>query len=147
MRCVVSYPTRSRPRAVGTRVGVRSVCSPASNGTIVANPRRRRVATVGSARHIRMTSSRPRNRNDASVDTYSFGPVVDSDYPIDSYSVLAFERRDRRSLASILDSVSTHHFTTNTLIARYGSQVSIPIRLEWILFPTYSTDVAPIEFS
>jgi hypothetical protein len=59
------------------------LCWPASSGIVVANPKRRRVAVVASARHIRLTSSIPGNRNDVSIDTYSFGLVVDSDNPID----------------------------------------------------------------
>ena len=41
-RCEVSFQAKSKPRAVGTLAGVLFAGWPASNGTIVANPRRRR---------------------------------------------------------------------------------------------------------
>ena len=41
-RCVVSCQAKSKPRAVGTHAAVLFACWPASNETIVANPRRPR---------------------------------------------------------------------------------------------------------
>ncbi len=56
---MVSCQARSKPRATGTRVAVPFVCWPASSGTIVANPKRRRVATVASSRCVGSSSSNP----------------------------------------------------------------------------------------
>ena len=59
MRYVVNCQARSRPRAAGTRAGVLFVCWPASNGTIVANPKHLRVAGVASSRCVGSSSSNP----------------------------------------------------------------------------------------
>ena len=59
MQCVVSCQATSKPRAKGTHVAVPFVCWPASNGTIVANPRRRRGARGGSFRCVDSSSSSP----------------------------------------------------------------------------------------
>ena len=60
MRSVVSYQARSRPRAARTHAGVPFVCWLASNGTIVANPRRQSGAIVVSFRSV--DSSLPAHR-------------------------------------------------------------------------------------
>lgn len=59
MRSAASCRAGYRPRATGTRVAVRFVCRPASNGTIVANPRRRRGTTVTSSRCVGLHFSSP----------------------------------------------------------------------------------------
>ena len=59
MRCVASCQARSRPRAAETRAEVPFVCWPASNGTIAANLKRRRVARVASFRSVGASSSNP----------------------------------------------------------------------------------------
>jgi len=56
---VASYLTNCRPRAAGTRVGVLSAGWPASNETIVANPRHRRGEGVASSRSVGWRSSNP----------------------------------------------------------------------------------------
>ena len=56
---MVSCQATNKPRATGTPVVVPFVCYPASNGTIVANPRRRRDATVASSRCVGWHSSNP----------------------------------------------------------------------------------------
>ena len=58
-RCAVSCQARSRPRATGIRVAVPFAGWPASNGTIVANPRRRRDAVNVSFRSVSWHSSNP----------------------------------------------------------------------------------------
>ena len=64
MRFVASCRARSRPRVAGTPFGVLFAGWPApvgvfQNGTIVANPRRRRVAVVASFRCVDSSSSNP----------------------------------------------------------------------------------------
>ena len=59
MRSVVSFQAKSKPRAVGTHAGVLFVCWLASNGTIVANPRRPRGEAVASSRCVGWRSSTP----------------------------------------------------------------------------------------
>ena len=58
-RSLVNCQTKSRRHAVGTRVGALFACWPASNGTIVANPRRRRGARVVSFHFVGWRSSTP----------------------------------------------------------------------------------------
>jgi hypothetical protein len=59
VRSVVSYQATSKPHAAGTHVAIRSAGWPASNGTVVANPRRRRGAEVASSRCVGWHSSNP----------------------------------------------------------------------------------------
>ena len=56
---MASCQAKSKRRAAGICVGVRSVCWPASNGTIVANPKRRRGAGGASFRCVDSNSSNP----------------------------------------------------------------------------------------
>ena len=58
----MSCQARSKPRAVGTRVAVQFAGWPASNETIVANPRRRRGEAVASSRCVSWHSSNPSPR-------------------------------------------------------------------------------------
>ena len=82
-RSLVICQARNRRRAAGILAGVPFAGWPASNGTIVANPRCRGGAGDVAARYIQLKSSRTGNRNDVSVDTYGFGLVIDCDNPID----------------------------------------------------------------
>ena len=59
MRYAVSCQANYTQHVVGTRAGVPSAGWPASSGTIVANPRRRRGAKVASIRSVGSTSSNP----------------------------------------------------------------------------------------
>jgi hypothetical protein len=56
---VVSCQANCKPHATGTRAAVRSVCSPASNETIGANPKRLRAAVVVSFQSVGSSSSSP----------------------------------------------------------------------------------------
>jgi hypothetical protein len=56
---VVSCQAKSKPHAMGTPAVVLSVCWPSSSGTIVANPRLRRVAAIASFRCVGWHSSIP----------------------------------------------------------------------------------------
>jgi len=63
-RSLESCPSKSKPRARGTRVAVRSVCwhvplGISQSGTIAANPRLRRSAAVVSSRCVDLRSSNP----------------------------------------------------------------------------------------
>ncbi len=59
MRCVASCQAKSKPLAPETLVAVPFACWLASNGTIVANPRRQRGAVVASSRSVGSSSSNP----------------------------------------------------------------------------------------
>ena len=56
---MVSYQAKSKPREAGTHAAVLFVGWPSSNGTIVANPKHQRVATVASFRSVGSNSSSP----------------------------------------------------------------------------------------
>ena len=58
-RFLASCQAKSKPRAVGTRVGTLFAGWPASNGTIVANPKRPRGVAVASSRCAGWRSSNP----------------------------------------------------------------------------------------
>ena len=56
---MASCQAKSKPHATGILAGARSAGWPASNETIVANPRRRRGARVASSRSVDWHSSNP----------------------------------------------------------------------------------------